>query len=327
MRKEEQFRKADRVIRDLLEKAGTKKQFALFPFGDQGMLIKGILNEKYGIKEKYIIDNGVAEISDNPQVVSLADIDDADKEDIIVLLTSDNEEIYSEIRYQLLQHFKMEQIVDVFSFSMYFDKRVYYELFHYDNSRHCIRLNALEANARELYHNNVEGAVAECGVWRGEFAKYISRLFPDRKIYLFDTFSGFDNRDINEQEEEFSKKFRESDTFSDTNVEVALSNIAYRNNAIVRKGYFPETAAGLEDERFAFVSLDTDLYKPILAGLEFFYPRMNPGGVIFVDNLGHPELPGVKKAVIEFCRKEKVGYVSIPDEADIIAVFVKPFEA
>ena len=110
----------------------------------------------------------------------------------------------------------------------------------------------------------------------------------------------------------------------DTSVELVLSNMAYRSNAIIRKGYFPETAIGLEDERFAFVSLDTDLYKPIMAGLEFFYPRMTGGGVIFVDDLGHPELPGVRKAVIEFCKKEKIGYISISDGTDTTAVIAKP---
>ena len=100
--------------------------------------------------------------------------------------------------------------------------------------------------------------------------------------------------------------------------------MAYRSNAVIRKGYFPETAIGLEEERFAFVSLDTDLYKPIKAGLDFFYPRLARGGVIFVDDLGHPELPGVRKAVIEFCKKEKIGYVSIPDGTDSTAVIVKP---
>lgn len=48
------------------------------------------------------------------------------------------------------------------------------------------------------------------------------------------------------------------------------------------------------------------------------------GGVIFVDDLGHPEIPGVRKAIIEFCKKEKIGYVSIPDGTDTTAIIVKP---
>ena len=59
----------------------------------------------------------------------------------------------------------------------------------------------------------------------------------------------------------------------DTSVEFVLENIGYRANCIIRKGWFPETTTGLENEKFAFVHLDTDLYKPILAGLKFFGPE------------------------------------------------------
>lgn len=40
------------------------------------------------------------------------------------------------------------------------------------------------------YHLN--GCVAEAGVFQGNFAKVINANFPDRKLYLFDTFEGFD---------------------------------------------------------------------------------------------------------------------------------------
>ena len=46
---------------------------------------------------------------------------------------------------------------------------------------------------------------------------------------------------------------------------------------LFKKGYFPESAHGI-DEKFAFVSLDLDLYKPTLEGLRFFYPKMIKGG-------------------------------------------------
>ena len=253
-------------------------------------------------------------------VISLDDLKNKNLNDLVILLTSDNEEIYSDIRFELMKRFPIEKIVDLFSDSMYFDPEVRYEGY---NSHP--RLAALEANARELYLNHVEGAIAECGVYRGNFANYMSRFMPDRKLYLFDTFSGFDSRDIDGREYEWSKEFRkESGNLADTTVEAALENIGYRYNAIVRQGYFPDTAKGLEDERFAFVSLDTDLYKPILAGLEFFYPRLNPGGVIFVDDLGHHQLLGVREAIVKFCRQENIGYISVPDGTDSTAAIVKP---
>lgn len=266
------FLKADRIIKDLVVK-GYKK-FILFPFGEQGNMIKGILNNRYGIEETYIVDNGLAGISSNDKIISLEQMKQLDLTDQLILLTSDNEAVYSELRYQLLQCVSIDKVIDVFSYSMYFDEKVYYEKPYYSHPR----LHALERAACEIYKNKVDGAIAECGVYKGWFANFMSRCMPDRTLYLFDTFSGFDNRDIDETEEIDSGRFREKTNLGDTSVEEALGNIGYRANAIVRKGYFPDTARGLEDERFAFVSLDTDLYKPILEGLKFFYPRLNAGG-------------------------------------------------
>lgn len=314
----ENFLKADRVIKKLV---GGDREFVIYPFGERGMLVKDILNHRYGVKEKYIVDNvlGMSEL--NNEIITLEELKGKDISNMTVLLASDGyAKAYSDIRYQLMKYVPLEQIIDVFSISMYFDKEMYYEQASYEHPR----LAALEANAREIYYNNVDGAIAECGVYRGKFANHMSRLMPDRKLYLFDTFSGFDERDIVGHEQTDSIEFRKVTNLRDTSEEIALNNIGYRANAIVRKGYFPDTAVGLEDERFAFVSLDTDLYKPILAGLEFFWPRLNPGGYIFVDDLRHPKLRGVRRAVIEFCKREGIGYMSLPDGLDATAVIYKP---
>lgn len=295
-----------------------EQRFIIFPFGDHGLMIKNILNNQYGITEEYILDNNLSVLVDGIHPIQyLAELN---LDHYKILLTSDNEEIYSEIRSELMKYARLDQFVDIFSPSMYWDDSQYYEK---PIEKHP-RLIALETAAKEIYHNNVEGAIAECGVYKGWFANHMSRFMPDRKIYLFDTFTGFDDRDIDEKENEFSSEFRKKDSMSDTSVEIALSNIGYKENAIVRKGYFSDTAYGLENEQFAFVSLDTDLYKPILSGLEFFYPRLSPGGYIFVDDLGHEKLPGVRQAILDFCTKERIGYVPIYDGTDETAIIAKP---
>ena len=37
-----------------------------------------------------------------------------------------------------------------------------------------------------------------------------------------------------------------------------------------------------EDMVFALVHLDCDLYAPMRAGLEFFYPKLVPGGFMII---------------------------------------------
>lgn len=156
-----------------------------------------------------------------------------------------------------------------------------------------------------LKERNIPGNMAEVGVYTGEFAKLLNRYFPEKKLYLFDTFQGFDNTrdqiadcDIN--------------NFKDTNVELVLSKMVAPEKCIVRKGYFPDTVHGLE-EQFCLVSLDADLYNPILAGLEYFYPRLVKGGYIFVHDFGSYHYTGVKQAVYEYCERTGAALVPILD--------------
>ena len=138
--------------------------------------------------------------------------------------------------------------------------------------------------------------VAEVGVFQGEFAAAISRAFPGRSFYLFDTFEGFDARDVAvEIREGFSHS--EEKHFSNTTVEEALSKLENKNLAVVCKGYFPETTKEVQEDQFLFVSLDVDLYLPTLAGLEYFYPKMVPGGCILIDDYYGEGYRGVKAAI------------------------------
>ena len=59
-----------------------------------------------------------------------------------------------------------------------------------------VRYTTLELCCNEIKRNKVNGNVAELGVYKGDFAKRLNQLFPDKKLYLFDTFEGFDEKDI-----------------------------------------------------------------------------------------------------------------------------------
>jgi O-methyltransferase len=83
---------------------------------------------------------------------------------------------------------------------------------------------------------------------------------------------------------------------------------------VVCQGFFPETATGIEDQ-FALVSMDADLYKPMLAGLEYFYPRLSPGGFLMLHDYNHPKFLGVKQAVADFEKAHgKVAKLPIADK-------------
>lgn len=169
------------------------------------------------------------------------------------------------------------------------------DLYHYFD----IRSATYFCMADRLLKKKVPGDVAELGVYKGDTAWKLNLLFPDRTLYLFDTFAGFDTRDIAEEERSGYSRAQAGD-FADTSVEAVLSRLPHPEQAIVRKGFFPETAKGLEAARYCLVSLDADLYAPLLAGLEYFYPRLNPGGMICLHDYGNPRFGGAKQAVEDY---------------------------
>lgn len=172
--------------------------------------------------------------------------------------------------------------------------------------------------AQELYRKNIPGSVAEAGVFRGEFAKLINQRFPDRKLYLFDTFQGFDSRDI-AYEAGYDADPTKGDYFEDTSVELIMSKMLHPENVIICRGYVPESFIGVDD-RFCFVNLDMDLYKPTLEALRWFYPRMNKGGGILIhDYFDTYSFPNLKKGVIEFGEETGAQFFPI---GDYLSVFI-----
>ncbi len=174
-----------------------------------------------------------------------------------------------------------------------------------------IRLATLRLIAKEIEDRSIPGAVAELGVYQGEFAAEINRLFPERHIYLFDTFEGFDERDLRfEREKQYARL--DQDNFNHTSVDTVYQRLPYPDRAIFRKGYFPDTACGV-DETFALVSLDADLYRPMYEGLKFFYPKMTRGGYIILHDYNSSQFRGAGEAVRRFCREHEFFVVPLSD--------------
>ena len=161
-----------------------------------------------------------------------------------------------------------------------------------------------------LIRDKIPGAFAEVGVYKGASAVILHALDPNRELYLFDTFTGFPASDLQGETGEASTYT--TDNFADTDAETILSKFENRDKIHLRKGYFPDTAKGLEEKLFALVNLDVDLYKPTKAALGFFYPRLSPGGVIFIHDYNH-KWEGIVTAVNEFVQKIPENLVLAPD--------------
>lgn len=143
--------------------------------------------------------------------------------------------------------------------------------------------------ARSL--TRLPGKFAEVGVYQGVTAKLIASVNGNRELHLFDTFEGLppasDKDDGVHRESQYACSLESVQTYLQEYEQVYF-----------HKGLFPDSAREMAEDRYAFVHFDVDLYEGTLACLEYFYPRMVPGGVMLTHDYGL--LAGVRRAFQEF---------------------------
>jgi O-methyltransferase len=168
-----------------------------------------------------------------------------------------------------------------------------------------VRYASLALAIERLKTANIDGSFAELGVYRGHTSRFIHQQAPERRLFLFDTFEGFPAEIAEASGDE---RFRNT---SQTSVADYIGNT---DNVFFRVGYFPETARGLENERFSLVMLDFDLYDSALEGLRFFYSRLVPGGYLFMHDFNSPESDhAIERAAAEFLADKPESLIEIPD--------------
>ena len=171
--------------------------------------------------------------------------------------------------------------------------------------RDDVRYATLALAIQRLETERIEGAFAELGVHQGGTSRIMHRQVPNRRLYLFDTFAGFPTGSL---------EVEKDDRFKDTSQDAVAQFIGDSENVIFRAGHFPNTAAGLEDERFALVMLDFDLYQSAIDAFHFFYPRLVPGAYFFLHDYNNPESNyGISRAAHEFLAGKPERLVEIPD--------------
>ena len=174
-----------------------------------------------------------------------------------------------------------------------------------------VRLYNFWLQIQRIEKDSIEGDFAELGVYKGDSAKLLHLMAPGRTIHLFDTFEGFTGTDLQPETGEASTYTTKN--FADTSINKVLKNIGGDPAQLkVHAGYFPQSAEGLDDVSYALVNLDADLYNPTKAGLEYFYPHLSPGGVIFIHDYNY-KWEGLMKAVDEFIATIPEKLILVPD--------------
>lgn len=180
------------------------------------------------------------------------------------------------------------------------------------------RYYALILNLRQVIADDVRGDFAELGVYKGNSAAVMAPFARDRRLFLFDTFSGFDAVDLVGVDSGMKPHF------ADTSIERVRALVGHDSICRYVPGLFPVSITKESRETtYAFVHLDCDLYRPMSEALNFFYERMSPGGMMVVHDYSSGEWPGVGQAVNEFLTRTRLTLVLMPDKSGT-AIIRKP---
>ena len=161
----------------------------------------------------------------------------------------------------------------------------------------------------QIVKEHVRGSIAEVGVYRGNTAAVLAGMARKLgvKAYLFDTYEGFDSADLNGIDSESQVRF------ADTSL-ASVRQLVGEDNVAFIKGRFPDTVTQLSaDESFCLVHVDCDLYSPMKSALEYFYPRLAPGGFLIFHDYSSLHWAGTEKAVDEFFSDKPEPVVPLPD--------------
>lgn len=175
------------------------------------------------------------------------------------------------------------------------------------------RLEAMIAALRKIDDEGIPGDVVECGVWRGGNIILARMLCPDRLCWLYDTFAG-----MTEPQDVDRKKSgaRALDIYHAKGGAkwAAVSLDEVRDNLLVTntlddnrlrfvEGPVERTLVDPQNipDKIALLRLDTDWHSSTKIELEVLYPRLQPGGVLIVDDYGHWQ--GARKAVNDYFAK------------------------
>lgn len=179
------------------------------------------------------------------------------------------------------------------------------------------RIWSLLRAIRYIHDCSIEGAVVECGVWRGgsmmaAALQLLALESSNRDLWLYDTYTGM-TQPTSEDKETTSgvsaKKLLEMTDIGDgNNVWCVADETDVRSNMMSTgyptdrtrfiKGDVAQTLQEHAPSSIALLRLDTDWYASTKAELELLYSRLAPGGVCILDDYGHWQ--GARQAVDEY---------------------------
>jgi hypothetical protein len=177
----------------------------------------------------------------------------------------------------------------------------------------------------------VPGQVAECGVFRGATlvaaALHLERAGIEKRVFGFDSFDGLGEEvavDVamggDDDPHKHAKGFADT---SPTEVIEKARRLGVAERITLWPGRFEDSLVRVAGERFSFVHLDCDLFESYRTCLAFFYARLEPGGVLLLDEYDDPPWPGCNRAVDDFMADKPESLVAVERDRHVKHYFRK----
>jgi O-methyltransferase len=164
---------------------------------------------------------------------------------------------------------------------------------------------------------HLPGDTAECGVFRGATSYLICSANGasghPKTHHLFDSFEGLSQPTAADGVHWSRGDLR----FSKAKVERALSQF---QDVSFHPGWIPSRFDEVAGRTFSFVHIDVDLADPTRHSLEFFYPRMTPGGIIVCDDYGFTTCPGATAVIDAFLADKQEKMLALPDGGGFLII-------
>jgi hypothetical protein len=177
---------------------------------------------------------------------------------------------------------------------------------------------------------DINGDIVECGVWRGGFSIFLTHLFKHKKIWVIDSFKGFqplDEANYIFLEERHTPDFTMTPLgpigISLEEVKQHFSNYGLENENRVNylKGFVNQTLPTAPIKNISLLRIDVDSYSATLEVLDNLYDKVTLGGYIIFDDSGLPES---LEAIKTFFKKNNIPlYLNHPKTDEMLDMNIR----
>ena len=162
---------------------------------------------------------------------------------------------------------------------------------------------------------HLPGDFVECGVNTGIFslaaAYYVDFNRLNKSFYLFDTFAGIPEDQINNDEKALGRLLDNAAMYDEC-FEVAKRNFSIYPRAQLIRGRVPETLSAVTIPQVCYLSLDMNIVAPEIAAIEFFWDKLTPGAPVILDDYGWAPYKPQKDALDAFAARKGVHILTLP---------------